>query len=414
MSLPESVRESVGDEEVAADIPLGGEDQLVVTPSQTLVYRAQGLLSDESVTSYSHDADRIAVSDGRRKSKITLDYGMNGEESMKVPADRVEDALHPIVAGVLAAADIVDSAEQVLRTFRFSELSFVVTSQRVVKHIGAAVWDSDYKEFAYEDVTAVSFEEGTVATSVVLELADRQERFKAPNDAARMVRSALGDAVCAFHDVGSLEELRVVNEPDPAAKETPKESDSDPTDFGVGPDPLSMSSGGVGVESASDPETRDDAPDSESTPSASDSGSRSRQPDGAVGSKSNQESSGSSSRGSSAASDRSRGSTDNRPSTSGSRSQTNAGRRTRGSGEGQRDQQQSTTTNPSGSTGDSSDSSTDARGSGESPFEFSNPLESDISDEVAALKETVKEQSEQLEKQGQLLQQLIEELRKSR
>ncbi|ERH03565.1 MAG: hypothetical protein J07HR59_00682, partial [Halorubrum sp. J07HR59] len=73
MSLPESVRETVNDEEVAADITLGGEDRLVVTPSQTVVYRAQGLLSDESVTSYSHDAEQIAVSDGRRKSKITLD-----------------------------------------------------------------------------------------------------------------------------------------------------------------------------------------------------------------------------------------------------------------------------------------------------------------------------------------------------
>ncbi|MFC7322956.1 hypothetical protein ACFQMF_00005, partial [Halorubrum rutilum] len=238
MSLPDLLAETVGDEDVVAEVSLGGADRLAVTPTRTLVYRGDGLLSDETVAEYSHDVERIAVSTGRRKAKLTLGYGLDGDETLSLPADRADEALHPILAGVLSATGVTDPGESVLRTFRFSELTLVVTSDRLVKHVGAAVWDEEFEEFPYADLTGLDFEEGTVATAVVLAHGGRSERFKAPNESARAVRETLVDAVCDYHDADSLEEFRVAvaddeSDEDAGADET--------TDFGEGPDPLSAS-----------------------------------------------------------------------------------------------------------------------------------------------------------------------------
>ncbi|OYR47083.1 hypothetical protein DJ74_13630 [Halorubrum sp. Ea8] len=239
MSLPDLLAETVGDEDVVAAVSLGGDDRLAVTPTRTLVYRGDGLLSDESVAEYSHDVERIAVSTGRRKAKLTLGYGLDGDETLSLPAKRADEALHPILAGVLSATGVTGPGESVLRTFRFSELTLVVTSDRLVKHVGSAVWDDEFEEFPYADLTDLDFEEGTVATAVVLAHGGRSERFKAPNESARAVRETLVDAVCAYHGVDSLEEFRVTVADD---EESEADADADgATDFGEGPDPLSAS-----------------------------------------------------------------------------------------------------------------------------------------------------------------------------
>jgi len=238
MSLPELLAGTVGDEEIVAEVPLGGADRLAVTPTRTLVYRGDGLLSDESIAEYSHDVERIAVSTGRRKAKLTLGYGLDGDETISVPAKRADDVLHPILAGVLSATGVTDPGESVVRTFRFSELTLIVTSDRLVKHVGSAVWDEEFEEFAYDGITDLDFEEGTVATAVVLTHGGRSERFKAPNESARAVRETLIDAVCAYHGVDSLEEFRVTV----ADEGTDGAADAGgTTDFGKGPDPLSAS-----------------------------------------------------------------------------------------------------------------------------------------------------------------------------
>ncbi|MFB6131415.1 MAG: hypothetical protein ABEJ28_11415 [Salinigranum sp.] len=233
MSLPEIVQSTLQDEPVAARVELGGDDMLLVTPSRTLVYRAEGLLSDESVKEFPHDAERVEVSEGRRKSKVSLDYGLDGQRTFAVPTSRLDEALHPVLAGVLNAAGITDPGETVTQTFRFSELTLVITSARVVKHIGTAVWDGDYEEFHYEDVTDLAFEDGSVATAVVITTGDRQERFKTPNDRARAVREGLESALLAYHDVDSLEAFRATVE----AEE--EEAERENVAFGDGPDPLS-------------------------------------------------------------------------------------------------------------------------------------------------------------------------------
>ena len=82
MSQPEIVQADLDDEDVVARVDLGGEDELYVTPTRTLLYRAEGLLSDESVEEYPHEAERVTVSEGRRKAKVTLDYGLDGEKTV--------------------------------------------------------------------------------------------------------------------------------------------------------------------------------------------------------------------------------------------------------------------------------------------------------------------------------------------
>lgn len=281
MNLPDILHAHLDDESIAARVALGGEDELFVTSTRTLVYRAEGLLSDESVESYSHDAERILVSEGRRKTTVTLDYGLDGEESFSVPTKRIQDALHPVLAGVLNAAGITDSGETVKQTYRFSELTLVITSSRVVKHIGSAVWDDDYEEYHYDDVTDLTFEEGSVATSVVITIGGRQERFKAPNEEVRAVREGLTSALLDYYGVESLAEFRTVTAPRDAEGET--DTTRDPVDFGDGPTPLSANPSELSETPANATRT-EDAPrtESEGTAESTESPGSDRSPEAAA------------------------------------------------------------------------------------------------------------------------------------
>ena len=99
--------------------------------------------------------------------------------------------------------------------FRFSELTLVVTDRQLLKHIGNVTWDADYEAFSFDDVTGLEFEEGSVATAVVLSFNDRPERIKAPSEQAPMVRKTLEEALFAYHEVSSLAELNAKVGADP-------------------------------------------------------------------------------------------------------------------------------------------------------------------------------------------------------
>ena len=98
MAVPDLVRERLGGEKPVARVPLGGDDELWVTPTRSLVFRAEGLLSGETVDEYPLEAQRLVVGDGRRKTTLTLDRGYDGADDLTVPTKHVEAALRHLDA----------------------------------------------------------------------------------------------------------------------------------------------------------------------------------------------------------------------------------------------------------------------------------------------------------------------------
>ncbi|WP_255167697.1 DUF7115 domain-containing protein [Natrononativus amylolyticus] len=234
MNVPGIVQSTLDGEEISAQVSLGGEDELYVTPTKSVIYRADGLLSDESVETYPHDADRLTLSEGRRKTRFSLEYALGDTDEFAIPARKTEAALHPVLAGVLSGNGITDPGETVVQTYRFSELTVIVTSQRLLKHVGEAVWDGDFEGYHFDDVTKLSFEDGAVATQVVLEVDGRQQRIKAPNDQAGDLSERLKRALFAYYDVDSLAALN-----ERIGVEEAEDPQDDPAAaFGEGVDPL--------------------------------------------------------------------------------------------------------------------------------------------------------------------------------
>jgi len=249
MDVPGIVQDELDGESVAANVSLGSEDALFVTPTRTLVYRSESLLSDESIETYPHDAERVTINEGRRKTRITLTYSIDGERDFAVPSSVTDDVLHPVLAGVLNGSGVTDPGETVVQTFRFSELTLIVTSDRLLKHVGSAVWDADHERYHFEDVTGLDFEEGSVATQIVLEVDGRPQRIKAPNEHVAVVRERLTQALCAYADVDSLEAFNALVDP----QEEAPESSGSGVDFGEGVDPLGASSGDRPADTSGDP-----------------------------------------------------------------------------------------------------------------------------------------------------------------
>lgn len=231
--LPALLTEAVGDATVIGTIDVGGGDAIVVTPGATHVYRSEGLLSDESLDSYDHDIERFSVDTGRRKSTIRFD-GIDGERSFTVPGSVADGVVEAVLEGVLRATGAVAPEETVDATFRFSELTLVVTDTQLLKHVGSAVWDEEFEAVRYENLADLDFEEGSVATQVVVEADGRKQRVKVPNEHAGRVREDIQSAVFEFHGVSSLGGLRAaVGEPPEEEGKEEAETEADTEDADV-------------------------------------------------------------------------------------------------------------------------------------------------------------------------------------
>lgn len=276
MDVPGVVAEALEGETVRTRVGLDGAgvDALYVTDTRTVAYDDEGLLSDASVTEVPHDIERITVSEGRRKATVTLADGLGNDYSVVVPARQADEALAPLLAGVLATRGITDEGESVVGTYRFSELTLVVTSDRVIKHVGGAVWDeAEHEAIRYADVRDIATEEGSVSTQLVIETANRQERIKTPADSAREVHGTIENALLTYHGVDSYDRFReavTAEEGEGTAAEGADtgfvESDLDPIGTaGPGEQPVGEASGdtdrvdtGV-VEAGADADRRSDA-----------------------------------------------------------------------------------------------------------------------------------------------------------
>ncbi|WP_254279047.1 DUF7115 domain-containing protein [Haloarcula marina] len=255
MDIPDLVQDELGDEEIRAGVNLGDEDAVCFTPTRTLVYRGEGLLSDEKVTAYPHDFERLTISEGRRKIKFTL-YYTDEKRDLTVPGGRGEAVLERLLEGKLTVSNVIESEESVAGVFRFSELTLVVTDSQLLRHLGGVTWDADFEAYAFEDVTGLDFEEGSVATAIVLSVNDRPERIKAPAEDAPRLKQVLQDALFAFHDVSSLADLN--------AKLSPESEESDESDDGLGLD--------AGIDPLVSGDTESEQREETPTQSASDNG----------------------------------------------------------------------------------------------------------------------------------------------
>lgn len=224
MEIPELVQEHLGDEELQTGIKLGEEDVLCLTPTRLLLYRGEGLISDESVTEFPHELERLQLNEGRRKTKFVFEY-VEDKRSLTVPNDVADDVLELVLQGVLTTERILDDDESVVGSFRFSELTLVIAEQRVVRHVGSSVWEDDFEMYVFEDLTGLEFEKASVATEIVLRIGNRPQRIKTPNDKARLVEKTLQKAVFEYFDVTSMAELQSHFE----AEADENGSDDDPT-----------------------------------------------------------------------------------------------------------------------------------------------------------------------------------------
>jgi len=209
MDIPALVRQELGDEEILAGVSIGDEDVVCLTPTRTIVYRSEGLISDERVDTYPHEADRVELSEGRRKSKFSIDY-FDETRTLSVPTGNTRDVLTLLLEGILRTNEVIDADESLVGAFRFSELTLVVAGKRLVRHIGGTVWDDEYESYRYEELTGIAFEESSVATELVVEIEGRPQRIKLPRKDARLVEETVKTAVFEFYDVASFEELRRV------------------------------------------------------------------------------------------------------------------------------------------------------------------------------------------------------------
>lgn len=209
MEIPDLIKGRLGAESIESAVSLGDEDLICFTPSRALLYRGEGLIGDETVEEYDCNLDRLNVSEGRRKTSFRLQY-VDGEESFSVSSDRGEPVLQRLLQSVLRTANVLDAEETIEAVYRFSELTIIITDSRLVKHVGAYVWDDDFEEYPYGDVTGLDFEDGSVATQIVLSVSGRPQRFKAPNDEAALLRRALTNALCEYYEVSSLSALKSV------------------------------------------------------------------------------------------------------------------------------------------------------------------------------------------------------------
>jgi len=380
MEIPELLSDRLGDESVAAAVDLGGDDIVCFTETRTLVYEGEGLLTDESVSVYEHDIERLDLTTGRRKATFELAY-VDRTESFSVPAGEAEAVLARLLAGVLGAWGVTESDETVVDAFRFSELTVVITDRRLAKHVGASVWGPDYEQFPYGEVTGLEFEEGQVATQLVLSSGGRPHRIKAPSDDAAVLREALTTTLCAYHGVDSIAELNERTEAGDSVS-VPAERDGLELDEGIAPL----------VETGGDEES--DGPNDREDPDASEHPDQTatERPTPSTGTG-----------GSGAASARPSGGAD--PDRRTAASETDADGDDTGDGGGASDRRDGRTAS------DPLADAVDAPGPVPEPAADGEADVAALRETVAELTEAVNRQSELLERQQQTIERLVEQLR---
>ena len=201
MDVPGIVRERLADERRMTSVNVGGDDRVYVTPPKTLVYRAAGLFSSESIEEFPHDVGRFDVSADRREATFAFEYE-HGVEAFSAPRERIETILPPVLAGVLRTTGLIDEDERIEESYRFGERTLVVTDRRLLTSVGEAVWDREHDSYDYDRITDLRFED-----DLRIDVDGRPRYIELTGDGRREAYETLEDALCAYHGVASIDQL---------------------------------------------------------------------------------------------------------------------------------------------------------------------------------------------------------------
>ena len=211
MDLPALVERVIDDEPPETVLALGEDDLAVFTSDELLFYRGESLLRDAELSRYPTNAVGLRVQPGRRKSTIVIDY-QTEQRQFTVQNSHADRVVERLLAGILTTTGVIDGDESLGGVYRFSDLTVVVTETKLLKQIGTDIWGGEYDAFPFEQVDALSFERGRIATQVVLSVDGRSERIKAPHEEAPHLRQTLTDALLSFHGDESLEAFNAQSE----------------------------------------------------------------------------------------------------------------------------------------------------------------------------------------------------------
>ncbi|WP_256684447.1 DUF7115 domain-containing protein [Halococcus qingdaonensis] len=218
MDVPGIVRERLADERRMTSVNVGGDDRVYVTPPKTLVYRAAGLFSSESIEEFPHDVSRFDVSADRREATFAFEYE-HGVEAFSAPRERIETILPPVLAGVLRTTDRIDPDEEIEESYRFGDRTLIVTDRRLLTAVGEAVWDREHDSYDYDRITDLRFED-----DLRIDVDGRPRYIELTGDGRREAYETLEDALCAYHGVASIDQLA-----DRTTESTATERTTEPT-----------------------------------------------------------------------------------------------------------------------------------------------------------------------------------------
>jgi hypothetical protein len=201
MDVPGIVRERLADERRMTSVNVGGDDRVYVTPPKTLVYRAAGLFSSESIEEFPHDVSRFDVSADRREATFAFEYE-HGVEAFSAPRERIETILPPVLAGVLRTTGRIETDEQIEESYRFGERTLIVTERRLLTSVGEAVWDRESDSYDYERITDLRFDD-----DLRIDVDGRPRYIELDGNGQREAYEALESALCEYHGVASIDQL---------------------------------------------------------------------------------------------------------------------------------------------------------------------------------------------------------------
>ena len=188
MDIPSLLSDSIKEgEKIVSRVLIASGTHMITTTERVFIHREEGIINNEIFEEYSLGVDQISVFSDRRKSRIVLNYGLEGTREFSVYAKYYDRIVDPLVRGVLKATRVVEPGELIRHVYRYGQLTIVLTDKQFLKHIGVALWSRDYESYQYEDIARIDIEKGGVSAEILIEYKGRMHIIKTDKDRARRV-----------------------------------------------------------------------------------------------------------------------------------------------------------------------------------------------------------------------------------